>query len=72
MSLVLKNEELETKPIFEDEGVSYISIKHNDLICEYFLLLVCNNSHFIMLFSDGGHEEKYRRLDDFALFVHAH
>jgi len=32
MSLVLKNEELETKPIFEDEGVSYVSIKHNDLI----------------------------------------
>lgn len=32
MSLVLKNEDLETKPIFEDEGVSYVSIKYNDLI----------------------------------------
>jgi len=46
MSLVLKNEELETKPIFEDDGVNYISIKHNDL---YILAVTKKNADAAMI-----------------------
>ena len=33
MSLIAEQEDIESKPILQEDGVTYISTTHNDLIC---------------------------------------
>ncbi len=40
VSKVLEEEESNLKPIFEEDGVTYIYVKHNNLYCTYYFFKI--------------------------------